>query len=85
MPIYEPSLRLMNSLLNAETRNVLSCSLAALVIGALSQVEATMELTNRVCDRYVAFQIRQTHTLSMKSDFVNDLRDASKVIRDASV
>ena len=63
MPIYEPSLRLMNTLLNAETRNVLSCSLAALVIGALSQVEATMELTNRVCDRYVAFQTRQTHTV----------------------
>jgi hypothetical protein len=60
MPIYEPSLRLMNTLLNAETRNVLSCSVAALVIGALSQVEATMELTNRVCDRYVAFQTLQT-------------------------
>jgi hypothetical protein len=60
MPIYEPSLRLMNTLLNAEPRNVLSCSLAALVIGALSQVEATMELTNRVCDRYVASQTRQT-------------------------
>ena len=60
MPIYEPSLRLMNTLLNAETRNVLSCSVAALVIGALSQVEATMELTNRVCDRYVASQTRQT-------------------------
>jgi hypothetical protein len=65
MPIYEPSLRLMNTLLNAETRNVLSCSLAALVIGALSQVEATIELTNRVCDRYVAFQTRQPHTVSM--------------------
>jgi hypothetical protein len=60
MPVYEPSLRLMNTLLNAEARNVLSCSVAALVMGALSQVEATMELTNRVCDRYVAFQARQT-------------------------
>ena len=60
MPIYEPSLRLMNTLLNAEPRNVLACSLAALVTGALSQVEATMELTNRVCDRYVASQTRQT-------------------------
>jgi hypothetical protein len=26
MPIYEPSLKLMNTFLNAETRNVLSCS-----------------------------------------------------------
>ena len=60
MPIHEPSPRLMNTLLNDETRNVLSSSLAALVIGALSQAEATMELTNRVCDRYSAFQTRQT-------------------------
>ena len=60
MPIYEPSLRLMNTLLNAEPRNVLSCSVAALVTGALSQVEATMELTNRVCDRHLVFQTRQT-------------------------
>ena len=60
MPIQQPSLRLMNTLLNAETRIALSCLLPAMVIGALSQVEATMELTNRVCDRYIAFQTRQT-------------------------
>ena len=67
MPIHEPSLRLMNTLLNAETRDVLSGSLAALVIGALSQVEVTMEVTNRVCDRYAVFQTRQTlaRTLSL--------------------
>jgi hypothetical protein len=59
MPIYEPSLRMMSTLLNADTGNVLSRSLVALVIGAMSQVEATMELTNRVCDRYVASQPRQ--------------------------
>ena len=59
MPIHEPSLRLMNTLLNAQTGNVLSCSLLALVIGALSQAETTIELTNRVCDRYIAFQARQ--------------------------
>jgi hypothetical protein len=60
MPIHEPSLSLMNTVLHAETRNVLSCSLVALVIGALSQVEGTIELTNRVCDRYIAFQTRKT-------------------------
>jgi hypothetical protein len=59
MPMHESSLRLMNTLLNSETRNVLSCSLAPLLIGALSQVEATIDLTNRVCDRYIAFQTRQ--------------------------
>jgi hypothetical protein len=60
MPIHESSLSLMNTVLNSQTRNVLSCSLAALVIGALSQVEGTIELTNRVCDRYIAFQTRKT-------------------------
>jgi hypothetical protein len=60
MPIHQPSLRLMNTLFIAETHSALSCLLPAMVIGALSQVEATMELTNRVCDRYIAFQTRQT-------------------------
>jgi hypothetical protein len=59
MPIYEPSLKMMNTLLNAETRNVLSVPLVALILSAVSQVEATMELTNRVCDRYFGFQTRQ--------------------------
>ena len=60
MPMHEPSLRLMDTLLNSETQTVLSCSLAPLVIGALSQVEATIDLTNRVCDRYIIFQTRKT-------------------------
>jgi hypothetical protein len=45
MPTYEPS-----PFLDPETRIALPLPLAALITGALSQVETTIELTNRVCD-----------------------------------
>jgi hypothetical protein len=47
---YEPSLKVIHAFLNPETRKALSLPLAALIVGALSQVETTIELTNRVCD-----------------------------------
>jgi len=47
---YEPSLKMVHALLDPETRKVLSLPLAALITGAFSQVETTIELTNRVCD-----------------------------------
>jgi hypothetical protein len=47
---YEPSLKVVHALLDPETREALSLPLAVLVTGALSQVETTIELTNRVCD-----------------------------------
>jgi hypothetical protein len=47
---HEPSLKLVRALLNPEARKALSLPLAALIVGALSQVETTIELTNRVCD-----------------------------------
>jgi len=47
---YEPSLNVVHALLNPETRKALSLPLALLVTGALSQVETTIELANRVCD-----------------------------------
>jgi hypothetical protein len=52
MPTYESSLKIIKVLLEPETRNVLSLPLAALVMGALSQVETTIELTNRIYDQY---------------------------------
>ena len=51
MTTHEPSLKMMHAFLDAETRNALSLPMAALITGALSQVESTIELTNRVCDR----------------------------------
>jgi hypothetical protein len=47
---YEPSLKVVQVLLDFETRKALSLPLAVLITGALSQVETTIELTNRVCD-----------------------------------
>ena len=50
MQTYEPSLKLVQAALAPETCKALSLPLAALITGALSQVESTIELTNRVCD-----------------------------------
>ena len=57
IPTYAPSLSIVRAFLNTETRNALSLSLAALITGALSQVETTIELTNRVCDQYFMVKI----------------------------
>jgi hypothetical protein len=51
MPTYQPSLKMMQALMNTETRSALSLPVAAVITAALSQVESTIELTNRVCDR----------------------------------
>ena len=50
MPTYEPSVKIVHAFLDTETGIALSLPLAALIMGALSQVETTIELTNRVCD-----------------------------------
>ena len=50
MPIYKPSPDMMYNTVNS---NSLPLSITVLVVGVLSQVEATIELTNRICDRYL--------------------------------
>jgi hypothetical protein len=47
---YEPSLKIVHAFLDPETHTALPLPLVALITGALSQVETTIELTNRVCD-----------------------------------
>jgi hypothetical protein len=47
---YEPSLKVIHAFLDPDTPKALSLPLAALITSALSQVESTIELTNRVCD-----------------------------------
>jgi len=59
MPTYEPSLKIVHAFLDPEAHKALSLPLAALITGALSQVEATIELTNRVCDS-VFHRLRNT-------------------------
>ncbi len=48
--VYEPSLKVVQAILVPETRKALALPLAALITGALSQMETTIELANRVCD-----------------------------------
>jgi hypothetical protein len=50
MPPYEPSAKTVHAFLDPEASKALSLPLAALITGALSQVESTIELTDRVCD-----------------------------------
>jgi len=50
MPTYQPSLKIVHALLDPETHIAVSLPLAAMITSALSQVEATIELTNRVYD-----------------------------------
>jgi hypothetical protein len=57
---YEPSLKLVHSFLDSETRKALSPPLAALITGALSQAETTIELANRVCDSVFHRPIQRT-------------------------
>ena len=47
---YQPSLKIVHAFLDPETCKALPLPLVALITGALSQVETTIELTNRVCD-----------------------------------
>lgn len=50
---YQPSPRATTTFVNGESRSGLSTSLSAVVFRILSQVETTIELTNRICDRYL--------------------------------
>ena len=61
---YEPSLKVVHALLHPETRKALSLPLGALIVGALSQVETTIDLTNRVCDSVFHRSIKTTTDLA---------------------
>ena len=47
---YEPSLSVIHSFLDPETPKALSLPLAALITGALLQVESAIQLANRAYD-----------------------------------
>jgi uncharacterized membrane protein YvlD (DUF360 family) len=57
----QPSLKLIDALLNPETRKALSFPLTVLITGAFSQVETTIELANRVCDSVFQRSIKATN------------------------
>jgi hypothetical protein len=45
-----PSLKMAQLLLEPETQKALSLPMAALILGAVSQVETLMEIVDRVCN-----------------------------------
>jgi hypothetical protein len=57
---YEPSLKTVHAFLDPEIRTALPLPLVAWITGALSQVETTIELTNRVCDSVFLGSIKTT-------------------------
>ena len=59
---YQPSLKIVHAFLDPETRQALPLPLVALITGALSQVETTIELTNRVCDSVFPVPARRRPT-----------------------
>jgi hypothetical protein len=60
MPTYEPSLKIVHASLDPETCKALPLPLVALIMGAFSPVETTIELTNRVCDSVFHRSIKTT-------------------------
>jgi hypothetical protein len=67
---YEPSLKVVHAFLDHETPRALSLPLAAVITGALLQVEATIELTNRVCDSVFHRSIKTTTASGVGSQSV---------------
>jgi hypothetical protein len=52
VPTHELSVNIIAHLLSPTTRNVFLLTVASQIIGAKSSLESTLELTNRICDRY---------------------------------
>lgn len=52
MQTYD-ALNTANVLLKPESRSAMLFALAAVLMGAGSCIETTVELTNRICDRYL--------------------------------
>ncbi len=55
-----PSPKIMDTLLALETQKALSRPMTALILGAVSQVEALIELADRVCDPVFRNPIKTT-------------------------
>jgi hypothetical protein len=67
---YEPSLKVVHAFLDPETPKTLSLPVAVLIAAALAQIEATIELTNRVCDSAFHRSIKTTTASGVGSQSV---------------
>jgi hypothetical protein len=52
MLTHELSVNILAHLLSPTTRDVFLLTMASQIIGAKSPLESTLELTDRICDRY---------------------------------
>lgn len=55
-----PSPKIVDALLAAETQKALSLPVAALILGAVSQVETLIELADRVCNPVFRDLVKRT-------------------------
>lgn len=62
MPTPETSLSMMKVLLKPESRSAMLMAMAGIVVGAETLVESTMDLTNRIYDRYFPFEAGRLDT-----------------------
>ena len=59
-----PSPKIVDTLLALETQKALTRPMAALILGAVSQVEALIELADRVCDPVFRQAVKPTTNCS---------------------
>jgi hypothetical protein len=57
-----PSLEVAQALLGFETQKALSLPMAALIFGAVSQVETVMEIVDRVCDPFFCGAVKTANS-----------------------
>ena len=55
-----PSPKIVDALLAFETQQALSLPMAALILGAVSQVESLMDLVDKVCDPVFSHRLKTT-------------------------
>jgi hypothetical protein len=58
--------KIADALLALETQKNLSLPMAALILGAVSQVETLIEVADRVCDPYFGSPSRRSHAFSCR-------------------
>jgi hypothetical protein len=57
-----PSLDVAQALLALETPKALSLPMAAVILGAVSQVETVMEIVDRVCDPFFGGSVKTANS-----------------------
>lgn len=62
-----PSLKMAQLLLEPETQKALSLPMAALILGAVSQVETLMDIVDRVCNPVLCSAPKTAHRANVSA------------------